>query len=65
MPRLRFRKQERVKIIGGNAPFLGRRGTFLRYEKDELEERTVIVELDCSGSVHWFFRDEVSSVRAG
>lgn len=65
MSRLRFKRGERLKVIGKHAPFVGERGIFLNYEKEKRETTKVIVRLDSTESEHWFFRDEVSSARAG
>jgi len=65
MPRLRFKAKEGVKIIGKDSPFVGEKGTFLEYENLGREITKVIVKLDSTRSMHWFFRDEVWSHRAG
>ncbi len=56
----RFKKGQRVKIIGKDAPFVGEKGIFLKYEKEKVEQTRLIVKLDSTKSEHWFLRDEVA-----
>ncbi len=58
----KFKKGERVEIIGKNAPFPGEKGIFLGYENEKVEQTRLIIKLDSTKSEHWFLRDELRKV---